>query len=225
MPVTIGQSDTGDHQLHRDYTAGAPTTRSHHSGVSLNPFQRRPLAAGFANRENRASARAKITVSYNDEDDTTANANSAEATRLVMTDHQTTGKIADYGQQHEIPSVAQDKSAEVIYTPPSTASEEDEEETITTVGPSRAGPYPYATFGQTSQEKFYPKKEEEPEEDDSESDAGRMMSSDNVSMSEVTSDARPRRGYRRTSNDQTRRELRQLMGQTLKEMEEKLRVC
>ncbi|KAK6496967.1 hypothetical protein TWF481_001946 [Arthrobotrys musiformis] len=224
MPVTIGQSETEDHQLHRDYTAGAPTTRSHHSGVSLNPFQRRPLAAGFANRESRASARAKITVSYNDEDDTPTNLNSAEVLQPVMTDHQTTGKIVDYEQQHEIPSVAQGKSAEVIYTPPSTASEEDEEETTTTIGPSRAAPYPYATFGQTSQEKFYPKKQEEhQEEEDSESDAGRMMSSDNVSMSEVTSDARPRRGYRRTSNDQTRRELRQLMGQTLKEMEEKLR--
>ncbi|KAF3277030.1 hypothetical protein TWF970_005896 [Orbilia oligospora] len=228
MPVTIGQSETGDHQLYRDHTAGAPTTRSHHSGVSLNPFQRRPLAAGFANRDSRASARAKITVSYNDEDDTPPNANVAEVLEPVMTDHQKTRKIPDYGQQHEIPSVAQDKSAEVIYTPPSTASEEDEEETITTAGASRAGPYHYATFGQTSQEKFYPKKEEEQgddeeEEEDSESDAGRMMSSDNVSMSEVTSDARPRRGYRRTSNDQTRRELRQLMGQTLKEMEEKLR--
>ncbi|KAK6340064.1 hypothetical protein TWF730_001837 [Orbilia blumenaviensis] len=224
MPVTIGQSETGDHQLHRDYTAGAPTTRSHHSGVSLNPFQRRPLAAGFVNRENRASARAKITVSYNDEDDTPINANSAELAQPVMTDHQTADKIVDYEQQHEIPSVAQEKATEVIYTPPSTASEEDEEETtITTAGPSRAGPYPYATFGQTSQEKFYPKKEEEQEEEDSESDAGRIMSSDNVSMSEVTSDARPRRGYRRTSNDHTRRELRQLMGQTLKEMEEKVR--
>lgn len=54
----------------------------------------------------------------------------------------------------------------------------------------------------------------------------RMMSSDVTGRSDFTSsqEMRPRRGYRRTSNDQTRRELRELMGQTLKEMEEKVKV-
>ncbi|KAF3928511.1 hypothetical protein ABW20_dc0109958 [Dactylellina cionopaga] len=225
MPVTIWQDEPGDYQLHRDNTPRAPTTtRSHHSGVSLNPFQRWPFAAELlANKQQRANtARAKITVSYNDEDDNPPKQDSAEETQLLMTDHQNTELIADH-EQRAIPPVGQDKSADVIYTPPSTASEEDEEEATSTTATGRSGPYPYATFGQTFQERFLPNSEAQEEEDDSESETetGKMMSSD--TRSEVTSDARPRRGYRRTSNDQTRRELRELMGQTLKEMEEKVK--
>ncbi|EPS44411.1 hypothetical protein H072_1585 [Dactylellina haptotyla CBS 200.50] len=223
MPVTIWQSELGDYQLHRELTTGAPTTRSHHSGVSLNPFQRRPLAAELlANKQHRATtARASITVSYNDEDDSQQQAYGPEATtQLVMSDHQNQELIADH-EQHAIPPVGKGKSAEVIYTPPSTASEDDEETTTTTTTTAlRDGSYPYSTFGQSLQEKFYPKPETE-DEDDSESESGKMMSSD--TRSEITLEGRPRRGYRRTSNDQTRRELRELMGQTLKEMEGKVR--
>ncbi|KAK6539157.1 hypothetical protein TWF694_009401 [Orbilia ellipsospora] len=225
MPSTIWQSDIGDNQVHREFTTGAPTTRSHHSGVSLNPFQRRrPVAAElFANKQHRATtARATITVSLDDEDDSQQQADGAEAAQLVMTDHQPSDLIPDH-EQHANPSVGKGKSADVIYTPPSTASEDDEETATTTTAPTQraaAGPHPYATFGQSLQERFFPKQESQ-EEEDSESESGKMMSSD--TRSEITSDGRPRRGYRRTSNDQTRRELRELMGQTLKEMEEKLK--
>ncbi|KAJ6261695.1 hypothetical protein Dda_2493 [Drechslerella dactyloides] len=217
MPISIQREDIGEHQVYRETNTGTAPARSQASQTSLNPFQRR-LAARLANRQPRATARAKITVFYHDEEDI-APTPRGEAAQPVMTDQHNPDLIAAYGQ-HAIPSVGQGKSGDVIYTPPSTASEEDEETTTTTATPARPAPYPYATFGQTLQERFYPQRTEEESESEI-GDVGKMMSSD--TRSEVTSDTRPRRGYRRTSNDHTRRELRELMGQTLKEMEEKLK--
>ncbi|KAK6331201.1 hypothetical protein TWF696_003266 [Orbilia brochopaga] len=217
MPVSIQREDIGEHQVYRETNTGTAPARSQASQTSLNPFQRR-LAARIANRQPRPTARAKITVFYHDEDDS-APIPRAEAAQPVMTDQQNSDLIATH-RQHAIPSVGQGKQGDVIYTPPSTASEEDEETTTTTATPARPAPYTYATFGQTLQERFYPQRTEEESESEV-GDLGKMMSSD--TRSEVTSDTRPRRGYRRTSNDHTRRELRELMGQTLKEMEEKLK--